>query len=104
MQQNSINCPICGRELGDEYDEHHLIPKTFRGKVKDKLHKICHQKIHSCISERELNNYFNTWERIKEHHEIKKFIEWVNKKPIDFYVISKDSNERNKKRKNKWMM
>jgi hypothetical protein len=93
-------CQLCSRELGDLLiDEHHLIPKTFKGKETIKLHKICHRKIHSVFSERELLNYYNSVDRIKENEQIQKFITWVIKKPIDFYDVSKDSNERKSKRR-----
>jgi hypothetical protein len=93
-------CQLCSRELGDLLiDEHHLIPKTFKGKETIKLHKICHRKIHSVFSERELLNYYNSVDRIKENEQIQKFITWVIKKPIDFYDVSKDSNERKTKRR-----
>jgi 5-methylcytosine-specific restriction endonuclease McrA len=93
-------CPLCHRELGEiNIDQHHLIPKTFKGKDAEKIHKICHQKIHSTFTERELLNYYHTWERLREHPEIEKFIKWVSKRSIDFFDISKDTNERSKKRK-----
>ena len=39
-------CGICDRPLGTmSIDEHHLIPKTFKGKEKVKVHKICHRKV-----------------------------------------------------------
>lgn len=95
-----IKCPLCHRELGDiNIDEHHLIPKTFKGKDTEKIHKICHQKIHATFSERELLNYYHTWERLREHSEIEKFIKWVSKRDISFYDVSKDTNDRNKKRR-----
>ena len=55
-----LMCPLCNRELGTEWiDEHHLIPKTFKGKETITLHRICHEKIHSTFSERELYNYLS---------------------------------------------
>lgn len=104
MEPNSTNndnfCPICSRELGDEnIDEHHLVPKTFGGKEKFRVHRVCHMKVHSVFTERELLNYYFTWERIREHSEMQKFIKWVSKKPISFCDTSRDSNERNKKRR-----
>lgn len=100
MNLEKNKCPLCNRELGDiNIDEHHLTPKTFGGKETESLHRICHQKIHSCISERELLNYYHTWERLKSHSEIEKFIKWVKNKSPSFFDTSKDSNERNKKRR-----
>ena len=81
-------CGLCGRELGTvNVDEHHLLPKGLGGKTTDqnlvRLHRICHNAIHSRISTRELLTYYYTIERILEREDIKTFILWVQKKPID---------------------
>jgi Mg2+ and Co2+ transporter CorA len=95
-----MKCPICQRELGTvNVDEHHLVPKTFKGKDTVALHKICHRKIHATFTERELANYYNTIERILEHEEIQKFIKWVAKKSIDYYSGSDESSVRYNKRR-----
>lgn len=95
-----LTCPICNRELGTEWiDEHHLIPKTFKGKETIKVHRICHEKIHSTFSEKELYNYYHTIERLIEHEEMQKFIRWVSKKPINYFDHHKDTKERKRKRK-----
>jgi hypothetical protein len=91
-------CPICGRELGAAVDEHHLMPKTFKGKETVTLHKICHRKLHSVFTEREMANYYHTIERLKEHSEIEKFIKWVAKKDIDYYSGSDETQVRKGKR------
>jgi hypothetical protein len=79
-------CAICGRilVLGKSVNEHHLVPKTFKGTEKILIHVICHTKIHSVFSERELLNYYHTPERIKSHPEMDKFILWVRKKDPEF--------------------
>jgi hypothetical protein len=93
-------CGICGRELGAVLiEDHHLVPKTFKGKITVPLHKICHQKLHTVFSERELFNYYHTEERIREHSEMQTFIKWVEKKDPAFYIKSKDTKERNGKRR-----
>lgn len=56
------------------------------------LHKICHDKIHSVLTEKELKTYYHTIERIKTVEEIEKFITWLQKKPNDFYDGSVKSN------------
>lgn len=91
-------CPICDRELGDAVDEHHLMPKTFKGKETVTLHKICHRKLHSVFTEREMANYYHTIGRLKEHTEIEKFIKWVRKKDIDYYSGSDETQVRKGKR------
>lgn len=73
-------CPLCGRPLGTRLvEDHHLIPKTFRGKVTARVHKMCHQKIHATFSERELNQHYHTFDRLLEHEQIRKFVVWISK-------------------------
>lgn len=93
-------CPICDRELGDiNVDEHHLIPKTFKGTNTITLHRICHTKLHSAITEREMQHYYNTVDRLLEHEEIQKFIQWVSKKPIEYYSKNDETHHRYGKRR-----
>jgi hypothetical protein len=91
-------CPLCGRELDANATSHHLIPSTFGGKETVKLHEICHNMIHRTFTERELAKYYHTIDRVLEHDDIQKFVKWVSKKPIEFFVKSKDTKERKGKR------
>ena len=95
------NCPICEREMipGKSVDVHHLIPKTFKGTETVLLHKICHTKIHTSISEREMLKHYHTIERLLEHEEIQKFVKWVSKKDPEFYTTNKDTKGRRSKRR-----
>ena len=79
-------CPLCGRSLipGPSVNKHHLIPKTFGGSEAAWIHVICHSKIHSVFTERELLNEFHTFERLLEHEEIEKFVRWVRKKHPEY--------------------
>lgn len=100
MTNPHLKCPLCLRPLGDvNIDGHHLIPKTFKGKDPQVIHRICHRKIHATFTERELLNYYHTWDRLREHSEIEKFVKWVAKKDPGFYDGSKETNERHSKRK-----
>lgn len=92
-------CPICDREMwkGDSIDKHHFVPKSQGGKKTKFVHKICHSKIHSLFSEKELALFYNTPQKLKQVDEIKKFIKWVSKKDPDYY----DRSIRSKK-KRKW--
>jgi len=80
-----MTCPLCNRPLGTNYNKHHLIPKTFGGKITIEMHKICHRKLHATFSEREMQHYYNTIEHLCEHEDIQKFIKWVSKKHPDYY-------------------
>lgn len=89
------HCPLCGRVLGTIHiDRHHLIPKTFKGKQQFPIHKICHRKIHSALTERELLQQFHTWEALRGHEDIAAFIAWVANKPPGFYTRTCTSNRK----------
>jgi len=100
MELNNI-CPLCSRTMidGKSIDEHHLIPKTFKGRETITLHRICHRKLHATITEREMVKHYNTVERLLEHEEIRKFVKWVSKKDPEFYSGSKETSSRKGKRR-----
>lgn len=90
---NDQLCPLCGRVLGTvNIDRHHLIPRKFKGKDQYALHKICHRKIHSSFTERELLKSLHTWEALRATEEIRIFIEWVANKPPEFYRRTMTAN------------
>ncbi len=93
-------CPICDRPLTDKSaSEHHLIPKTFKGKETVTLHNICHRKLHTVFTEREMLNYYHTIDRLLENEDVRKFVKWVAKKDPDYYDSSKDTKQRKSKRR-----
>jgi hypothetical protein len=79
-------CPLCGRPLipGPTVDEHHLVPKSWRGREKFLVHRICHTKMHATLTERQLADEYHTWEALRAHPQIASFIAWVAKKPPQF--------------------
>ena len=100
MDSNSADCPICDRPLGTlNVNEHHWRPKCFKNKEKSPMHMICHNKIHSIWTERELEKEFFEPERIRENDEMQRYIKWVSKFPPAFYESSKDSRQRSRKRR-----
>ena len=90
------NCTICDRIMidGPTIDRHHFYPKCRGGKETEWVHKICHRKIHSVFTEKELAKKYNTAESIKFHPEIIKFIKWVSKKDPEFYDKTKTHNRK----------
>jgi hypothetical protein len=89
-------CPICDREMWENQfvDRHHFLPKCRGGKETEWLHKICHRKIHSLFTEKELEKKYNNAELVKEHPEMEKFIKWVSKKEPDFYDSTTTHNRK----------
>lgn len=86
-----IICPLCSRNIEGKKSDHHLVPVLKGGRHLQKvtLHQICHDKIHSIFTERELSVSYNSIEKLLAHPEIKKFVQWLLKKPDDFYDSSK---------------
>lgn len=93
-------CPICDREMieGPTTDRHHLIPKSKKGKETHLVHLVCHRKVHSLFTEKELATKYNTFEALKEHPEVAKFIEWLANKDPEFVIGHRDSNDKKGKR------
>jgi len=89
-------CPLCKREIEGKQSDHHLVPVLKGGKNGEQvtLHHICHNKIHSVLTENELAKYYNTIEKLLTHEEIISFVKWVSKKPNDFYDSSKKNNNK----------
>ena len=91
-------CPICDRDMPQKsMSKHHMIPSSRGGKSKDivVLHKICHDKLHSVFTEKEMEKHYHTIDRLKEHEDIQKFIKWISRKDPMFY----DSSKRSKRKK-----
>lgn len=87
-------CPLCLRPMmaGPSVTKHHLVPKSRGGHATEHLHRICHNKIHSLLSNKQLETTYNTAEMLREHPGIQTFIAWLAPKDPEFY----DRNERAK--------
>lgn len=70
------------------------MPKTFKGKDQFPMHKICHRKIHSVFTEKQLFREFYTWDALKANEEIAAFVEWVAKKEPGFYSRTFSTNRK----------
>lgn len=94
-------CPLCGRPLvpGPSVNLHHLIPRRYGGRDTVLLHRICHDKIHAVLSERELRDHFHTVERLRAHPEIARFLRWVQRKPPEFVDGHHDGGPRARRRR-----
>ncbi|MBZ2209673.1 hypothetical protein [Massilia soli] len=91
-------CPLCGRILGTaNIDRHHLVPKKFKGTEQFPIHKICHRKIHSVFTERELLDNFHSWDALRRHEDIRAFIGWVARKDPGFYARTATSRAKKMK-------
>ncbi len=101
---NSELCPICQRELGTKnISKHHLTPKSKGGTFGETamLHNICHQKIHSLFTEKELARDLNSIEKLLEKEEMQKFVKWVAKKDPHFYQRNMTTKDKRNRRRQK---
>ena len=86
-------CPLCARPLGARIEKHHVIPKSRGGTDTVPLHPICHRKIHSVFSNRELEA-MGSIAALLRHDEIGKYVRWVSKRPPDFSSRTRRHSER----------
>jgi hypothetical protein len=100
MTKNSV-CPFCSRNLPkSEESRHHLIPVCKGSPHGEKIiiHRVCHGKIHSVFTEKELALTYNTIEKLKGYPDIKSFINWLQNKPDTFYSVSRRKKSRSDKK------
>ena len=66
-------------------EEHHLVPRTYKGRETVFLNAIWHSKIHTVLTERELKDDFHTIEALRAHPDIATFVRWIAGKHPDFH-------------------
>jgi len=100
METDSLGaCPLCGRSLidGPTINKHHVVPKSLGGRDAHWIHRVCHSKIHSLFTERELLHQYNTFEALRAHPELEKFIAWVRRKDPQFTSRNAASTSRRRR-------
>jgi len=71
-------CPFCKRPIV-HLMKHHLVPKTFGGKVQLVCCRDCHKAIHALFPHKELKRYYHTVERLMENERFRTMIAWIAK-------------------------
>lgn len=93
-------CALCHRPIPADVRQsvHHLTPKLKGGAKGPRvlLHQICHNEIHSVLTEAELAREFQTPEALRAYPALARFIEWIARKPPGFY--SRSSGGRRKRK------
>lgn len=69
---------------GKSVDRHHWIPKKEGGADWSHLHRICHKKLHSLFSEKELASAFSTPQALLRQPDMVNFVSWVRKQPAGY--------------------
>ena len=91
-------CCLCGRDMlsGRMVDRHHYIPRSQGGKEWVWMHKICHRKLHSMWTEKQLakDPILRAPELMASHPDLASFITWVRKHPSDFYTPTRTAKQK----------
>lgn len=93
-------CPICNREIAPPANLHHLIPVSRGGGGTPTvlLHQVCHNKIHSLFTEKELARNFNTIEKLLANEDMQQFIRFIRKQRLSYYDRNKRSKSKGRRR------
>lgn len=69
-------CKRCVSEI--DMTIHHYLPKSKGGTLKETIRmcKTCHSFLHQCIELDDVPLY-DTYEKLEDHDEFKKYLEWV---------------------------
>ena len=86
MPDGPTACFLCGRPLGRRVQWHHPVPKSRGGRETVPVHPICHQIIHSTLTNKELERGYANAEALRAHAQIARFVEWVGDKDPDFHA------------------
>lgn len=88
-------CALCGRAVPPaQQDAHHLVPRCEGGRETVIVHRICHRQIHALFTETELARHYATPAALLAHPRIQAFVQWVRRKPDDFYERTRKSRTR----------
>jgi hypothetical protein len=95
-------CELCLREA-TPLTRHHLLPQCRHNKPRFSRHhtreegltriallcKACHSAVHSTLTEKQLEQTYNTIEALQSHPELERFLCWIRTKPPNFQPLSR---------------
>ncbi|MBH5323020.1 HNH endonuclease [Aurantiacibacter sediminis] len=79
-------CWLCERPLGRRVQQHHVVPKSKKGRETVPVHPICHRTIHAHFTNAELVRLNGKRAPLLENEEVAKFLRWIADKPPDFHA------------------
>jgi len=82
---------------GPSVDRHHFLPRSEGGRESRPVHRVCHRKLHSLFTERELARGYATPEAIRAHPEVARFVAWVRGKHPEFWVRTATAKARRRR-------
>lgn len=83
---------------GPSVDRHHFLPKSEGGRERRWVHRVCHRKLHSLFTERELARDYATPEAVRAHPEMARFIGWLRGKHPEVWVRTATARAKGRRR------
>ena len=80
----AVPCWLCGRPTGKTIVWHHPVPKSRGGRDVVPMHRICQQTLIANFTNSELQRHAMDVDAILAHPNVRKFVDWVAKKDVDF--------------------
>ena len=94
-------CPLCLRPIPPHARQsvHHLVPKLKGGTHGPTVlvHQICHNEIHSVLTEAELARSYATPEALRAHPALRRFADWVSDKDPAFHARTVGNHRRRRR-------
>jgi len=75
-----MKCQLCRLEV-QNLTKHHLIPKGKGHRGFIKVCFPCHKQIHILLSEKELAKHYSNLIDLRNHPDVRKWINWRRKRP-----------------------
>lgn len=96
---NQSECPICGHEYGKtEMTRHHLVPKSRKGRVTVSICRSCHRQVHALYTEKELEQRFDTLDKLVAAEEMQRWIRWIRKRRPNGRLRTRSSKRKGRAR------
>jgi len=91
-------CPICQRPNHHPSD-HHLVPKSRKGKVTETICSDCHRAIHAMFGNKELEREYSTVEALLAHEGFQKVVRFIARQDPGGRVRTARTRERGDRRR-----
>lgn len=80
--------------MNSELTEHHLVPRSRKGRVTVRICSPCHRQIHALFSEKELEREYDTVEKLLAAEEIRPWLSWIRRRKPTGRIRARRSNRR----------
>jgi 5-methylcytosine-specific restriction protein A len=80
----TFQCPLCERD-GDflKPSKHHLVPKSWDGRVTADICADCHRQIHALFTLPELAREYDTLDKLRAAEPMQRWIKWAGRAGVE---------------------